>query len=245
MDPTIKAFFRQVQTKSIYDQQPVYWRTLWRKPFRQRKKTPWRWNVPQKKQWANNWVSKSKQILYKTAILRQHSLFLSLIYPTWIFQALSCLQPCLGCITRMMGFCRRKNINDLRNQEKMFIELLFLWELLKNRKVTKKMMHSVYWASPWAGEQRKGLDPKPDVYSFLPQNKGAGPWAYRGWAVSRGFLGKLYLFSLQETGEVSNKPRLGIFSIFPSICPVLKSEILPCFLFCFVFFPLLLCTYKF
>ena len=128
MDPTIKAFFRQVQTKSIYDQQPVYWRTLWRKPFRQRKKTPWRWNVPQKKQWANNWVSKSKQILYETAILRQHSLFLSLIYPTWIFQALSCLQPCLGCITRMMGFCRRKNINNLRNQEKMFIELLFLIE---------------------------------------------------------------------------------------------------------------------
>ena len=35
-----KVFFRQVQTKSIYDQQPLYWRTFWRKPFRQRKKTP-------------------------------------------------------------------------------------------------------------------------------------------------------------------------------------------------------------
>ena len=104
------------------------------------------------------------------------------------------------------------------------------------------MMHSVYWASPWAGEQRKGLDPKPDVYSFLPQDKGAGLWAYRGWAVSRGFLGKLYLFSLQETGEVSNKPRLGIFSIFPSICPVLKSEILPCFLVLFCFFFLSFCA---
>ena len=42
--------------------------------------------------------------------------------------------------------------------------------------------------------------------------------------MASGFLGKLYLSSLQETGEVSNKPRLGIFSIFPSICPLLKSE---------------------
>ena len=61
----------------------------------------------------------------------------------------------------------------------------------------------------------------------------------------QGFLGKLYLFSLQETGEVSNEPKLGIFSIFPSICPVLKSEILPCFPFLFFFFLLLLCTCKF
>ena len=79
------------------------------------------------------------------------------------------------------------------------------------------------------------MDPKPDVCSFLPQDKGAGPWAFRGRAVAGGFLGRLYLFSLQETGEVSNKPGLGIFSISPSICPVLKSEILPCFLFVFFF----------
>lgn len=90
---THKTFFRQVQTKSIYDQQPLYWRTFWRKPFRQRKKTPWRWHVPQKKQWANNWVSKSKQILYETAIFQQHSCFIHSFIPRGFFRHFLIFSP--------------------------------------------------------------------------------------------------------------------------------------------------------
>lgn len=180
MEQAIQEFFRQVQTKSIYDQQPLHWRTFWRKPFRQRKKIPWRWKVPQKKRWANNWVSKSKQILCETQSFNSIHFFIHSSHVDFPSTFWSSALP--GMYHKEDGLLQKKVYQwPKKPRENVHWIIVFdrKWKLLKIARWPRKWCLQYIEHSHGLGSNAKAL---PDVCSFLPQDGETGPWAHRGQA---------------------------------------------------------------